>query len=33
MKSDKDNKVEFTLVHTGKLKVKKVTGEKQNIDK
>ncbi|MFH0068418.1 hypothetical protein [Peribacillus sp. NPDC056705] len=27
IKSDKDNKVEFTLVHTGKLKVKKVTGE------
>ena len=33
MKSDKDNKVEFTLVNTGKLKVKKVTGEKQNINK
>ncbi|MEW5594313.1 hypothetical protein ABGT24_12420 [Peribacillus frigoritolerans] len=27
IKSDKDNKVEFTLVHTGKLKVKKVMGE------
>ncbi|MFD6441635.1 hypothetical protein ACFWDG_17910 [Peribacillus sp. NPDC060186] len=27
IKSDKDNKVEFTLVHTGKLKVKKATGE------
>jgi hypothetical protein len=33
IKSDKDNKVEFTLVHTGKLKVKKVTGEEQNMDK
>lgn len=31
--SDKDNKVEFTLVHTGKLKVKKVTREEQNIIK